>query len=77
VASWRLHALPLYALAFYAQLAAYALAASGLAWPGLAHRFAPLRIAAFFLVVNVAALNALLWWLMGKRIETWQPTRRP
>lgn len=77
VASWRLRALPLYALAFYAQLAAYALAAAGLAWPGLAGRIAPLRIAAFFLVVNVAALKALVWWLAGKRIETWQPTRRP
>lgn len=76
-ASWRLRSVPLYGVAFYAQLLAYALAASGLAWPALARRVAPLRFAAFFLVVNVAALNALLWWAMGKRIETWQPTRRP
>jgi cellulose synthase/poly-beta-1,6-N-acetylglucosamine synthase-like glycosyltransferase len=77
VASWRLRAMPFYALAFQLQLAAYALAALGLVWPGLAQRFAPLRIAAFFLAVNAAALKALWWWSMGKRIEVWEPTRRP
>jgi hypothetical protein len=35
------------------------------------------RLAAFFLLVNLAALQALMRWLGGERLEVWEPTRRP
>jgi cellulose synthase/poly-beta-1,6-N-acetylglucosamine synthase-like glycosyltransferase len=76
-ASFALRADPLYATFFYLQLAAYAAAAIGLASPALAARVSLLRLAAFFVLVNVAALQALLLWLAGTRVEVWQPTRRP
>jgi cellulose synthase/poly-beta-1,6-N-acetylglucosamine synthase-like glycosyltransferase len=76
-AAFALRAQPLYAFFFYAQLAAYAAAVLGLALPGVAARFSPARLAAFFLLVNVAALQAAWLWLIGTRVEVWQPTRRP
>lgn len=75
-ASFALRAEPLYAFFFYAQLAAYAGAVLALTMPKVA-RFSPARLAAFFLLVNVAALQALWLWLIGTRVEVWQPTRRP
>jgi cellulose synthase/poly-beta-1,6-N-acetylglucosamine synthase-like glycosyltransferase len=75
-ASFVLRGDPLYAFFFYAQLAAYAAALLALALPQVA-RFSPARLAAFFLLVNVAALQALWLWLIGTRVEVWQPTRRP
>jgi cellulose synthase/poly-beta-1,6-N-acetylglucosamine synthase-like glycosyltransferase len=77
LASWNLRAMPLYAAAFALQLMAYCAALAGLAWPALARRISLLRIAGFFLIVNVAALKAIYWWLSGRRIEVWEPTRRP
>ena len=66
-----------YAFALAAQVAAYLFAAVGLAWPLIGRRVAILRLAGFFLAVNLAALKAIAWWVAGKRIETWEPTRRP
>jgi cellulose synthase/poly-beta-1,6-N-acetylglucosamine synthase-like glycosyltransferase len=77
VASFALRADPWYAFFFYAQLAAYAAAVLALARPGFAARVSPARLAAFFLLVNVAALQALWLWLKGTRVEVWQPTQRP
>jgi len=68
---------PLYRGFFYAQLALYALAAAGLAWPALAARSLVVRISAFFLLVNAAAAKALALWIVGVRLEVWEPTRRP
>jgi Glycosyl transferase family 2 len=68
---------PFFALALVAQLAAYLFAVAGLAWPSFGQRVAIMRLAGFFLAVNLAALKAIAWWVGGKRIETWEPTRRP
>ena len=48
-------------------------------WRGLAvvGRFTLARLSAFFLLVNAAAGQALLLWLVGVRQELWEPTRRP
>jgi glycosyltransferase involved in cell wall biosynthesis len=75
--AWLLRDAPVFAVAWYAQLAAYALAAGGLVWPALGARVALVRVGAFFVLVNVAALHASLLWLSGTRVEVWQPTRRP
>jgi hypothetical protein len=72
-----LRAEPFYAFAFYAQVAAYAVAAIGVFAPAVADRAGPVRLAAFFLLVNLAALQALMRWLAGERLEVWEPTRRP
>jgi cellulose synthase/poly-beta-1,6-N-acetylglucosamine synthase-like glycosyltransferase len=77
VASWSLRDSLLYAVAFLLQVVAYSAAIAGLVWPALAHRLPVLRIAGFFLIVNVAALKAMYCWLSGERIEVWEPTRRP
>ncbi|HEU4780897.1 MAG TPA: glycosyltransferase family 2 protein [Steroidobacteraceae bacterium] len=76
-ASFTLRAEPIYAFAFYAQLAAYAAAALGLLVPAVAERVGLVRLAGFFVLVNLAALQALLRWLGGERLEVWEPTRRP
>ena len=75
-AGW-LQTQPLYALAFYGQLAFYGIAAAALVWPEGIGRFALARLSAFFVLVNVAAAQALLLWLAGVRQELWEPTRRP
>ena len=61
----------------YGQLAFYAMAFAALAWPETVGRFSLARFSAFFLLVNVAAGQALLQWLAGVRQELWEPTRRP
>ncbi|MBC7984403.1 MAG: glycosyltransferase [Candidatus Obscuribacterales bacterium] len=68
---------PLYYWLLIAQLALYASAIAGLLWPQLAARLSVIRLSAFFVLVNVAALKALALWLTGTRLEVWQPTRRP
>ena len=68
---------PLYAFMLYAQLVFYALALAALAWPETIGRIGLARICGFFLLVNVAAGQALLQWLAGVRQELWEPTRRP
>ena len=75
--SFLLRAEPFYAFAFYAQVAAYAVASIGVFAPAVAEKFGPVRLAAFFLLVNLAALQALMRWLGGERLEVWEPTRRP
>ena len=77
VAAWALRGEPLYAAALYAQFVLYAAAAIGLFWPQSGERFVVVRLSAFFLLVNAAALHALCMWLVGARVEVWQPTRRP
>jgi glycosyltransferase involved in cell wall biosynthesis len=76
-ASFTLRADPFYGFAFYAQVAAYGAATLGLLVPAVAGRIGPVRLAAFFVLVNLAALQALLRWLSGERLEVWEPTRRP
>lgn len=77
VAAWFLRAEPFYLFAFIAQAVAYALAVAGLAWPAFAARISIVRLASFFLLVNAAALQAILLWIGGSRVEVWQPTKRP
>ena len=72
-----LRAQPLYAVMLYGQLAFYAVALAGLTWPKEVGRFTLARLSAFFLLVNMAAGQALLQWLVGVRKELWEPTRRP
>jgi hypothetical protein len=68
---------PLYAGLLVLQLALYGFAVAGLLSPGLAQRSSLVRLAAFFLLVNLAALQALVQWFAGTRVEVWQPTKRP
>ena len=75
--SFLLREQPLYAAAFIAQVCFYLAAISGLLWPRVAMRIPVVRLAAFFVLVNVAALKALALWMTGTRIEVWHPTRRP
>ena len=75
--SFALPAEPVYLIAVYAQVAAYAAATLGLLVPAVAERVGPVRLAAFFVLVNLAALQALLRWLSGERLEVWEPTQRP
>jgi glycosyltransferase involved in cell wall biosynthesis len=76
-ASWLLRAQPLYLALFVAQISLYAAAVAGLCLRDSAGRFAIVRLSAFFLLVNVAALKALALWIAGSRVEVWEPTRRP
>ncbi len=68
---------PFYLAALIVQLLAYGAAIAGLLAPGLAARVGLVRLAAFFLLVNLAALLAFAQWIAGRRVEVWQPTRRP
>lgn len=77
IAAWVLRADPLYLTMFVGQVTLYACALAGLRWPNTAGRFAIVRLSAFFVLVNVAALKALALWLQGSRVEVWEPTRRP
>ena len=77
VFAWAGRADPFYAWALWLQLLGYALAIAGLLWPGVVGKIGLVRLGGFFLLVNAAALKALLLWLGGTRIEVWHPTRRP
>ena len=77
VSAYVLRAQHLYALMYYGQLVFYAMALAALAWPNTVGRFMLARLSAFFLLVNVAAAQALVMWLAGVRQELWEPTRRP
>jgi glycosyltransferase involved in cell wall biosynthesis len=77
VAAWLLRAEPLYLVMFIGQVVLYVAAIAGLIWPALAERVSVVRLGAFFVLVNAAALKALALWLSGSRIEVWEPTRRP
>lgn len=77
VSAFSLRHQPVYAFLLYAQLAFHAVALAALAWPDTIGRIGLARISGFFLLVNVAAGQALLQWLAGVRQELWEPTRRP
>jgi glycosyltransferase involved in cell wall biosynthesis len=77
VAAWLLREQPLYLAFFVIQLVLYVAAVAGMLWPQLAARLVLVRLSAFFVLVNAAALKALALWLVGSRVEVWQPTQRP
>ena len=77
VASFLLRDQPLYLVLFVGQLALYSAAVAGLCFPKVAERLSIVRLSAFFVLVNLAALKALTLWVLGTRIEVWQPTQRP
>jgi len=66
---------PTAALLLFAQLAAWGLALAALRLPAL-QRLLPLRIAAFFLLVNASILVAWFHHWQGERAVVWQPTSR-
>lgn len=76
-AAWMLRSEPLYLMMFVGQAVLYVAAFAGLKWPSLAERISVVRLGAFFVLVNFAALKALALWLSGSRVEIWEPTRRP
>lgn len=66
----------LYALAAAAQVAAYAAAAAGTFAPrSVIGRTKVAALAAFFVLVNAASLDAAIAVLRGRRIERWAPQR--
>lgn len=77
IAAFLLRDQPLYLWLFVIQVALYAVAVLGMLSPGLSQRVSLVRLSTFFLLVNVAALQALALWTVGRRVEVWQPTRRP
>ncbi len=77
VCAWLLRADPWYATLFAVQAAGYAVALLGILFPDSVGRFSLVRIAAFLVLVNVAAVAAVALWIAGVRQEVWQPTRRP
>lgn len=77
IAAWMLRANPLYLALFIGQVALYVAALAGLRWPAVAGKLAIVRLSAFFVMVNAAALKALALWVSGARVEVWEPTRRP
>jgi hypothetical protein len=72
-----LRAQPLYLAFFIIQVVLYLAAVAGMVWPQLAARLTVVRLSAFFVLVNAAALKALALWMVGSRVEVWQPTQRP
>jgi hypothetical protein len=68
---------PVYRASLHLQLVLYGLAVAGLALPRMAAHSAIIRLCAFFVLVNTAAVCALALWVIGVRRELWQPTRRP
>lgn len=77
VAAYLLRAEPLYLAFFILQIVLYLAAVAGMLWPSLAARLSLVRLSAFFVLVNAAALKALALWMIGSRVEVWQPTQRP
>jgi glycosyltransferase involved in cell wall biosynthesis len=67
---------PLYALATAGQVAGYMLAAAGLLAPrSRLGRSRPAALAAFFVMVNAASLEAVWNLLSNRRIDRWEPRR--
>lgn len=77
LAAYLLRAQPLYLAFFIIQVVLYLAAVAGMLWPQLAARLSVIRLSAFFVLVNAAALKALALWVVGSRVEVWQPTQRP
>lgn len=66
----------IYRLATIGQAACYSLAVAGIALAGRSlGRKAPLAVPAYFTLVNIAALRALLNLVRGERIDQWVPRR--
>ena len=66
---------PSYMAALVLQLTFYALVLLGMISARL-RRFAPVRIAYFFMEVNAAVAHAALAFLLGNRITVWEPSKR-
>lgn len=66
---------PFYAVALAGQLTFYGMAAAALVFPA-AQRFALVRIAVYFTVVNAAILGAWAKFMAGTRVEIWNPSQR-
>jgi hypothetical protein len=77
VSAYLLREQPLYLAFFIIQIVLYLAAVAGMLWPQLAARLMVVRLSAFFVLVNAAALKALALWMIGSRVEVWQPTQRP
>ena len=73
VALARVH--PVYAWALGAQCLGYGLVLAAHVVPGL-RAIAPVRLAYFFVQVNLALGRAGLEFLRGRRIVTWEPSAR-
>ena len=70
-----LHGHPVYAWALAAQVLGYAIVLAAHLAPGL-RAIAPVRLAYFFVQVNLALGRAGLEFLRGRRIVTWEPSAR-
>ncbi len=57
------------------QMAFYAVAFSGLCWQFLL-RFPPVKLSAFFMMVNVSILKAWIRYWSGERLVAWEPSKR-
>lgn len=77
LAAWVLREHMFYFAMLVAQAAFYGLAVVGILSPKVSASNFVVRLSAFFVLVNVAALKALLLWIGGRRVEIWEPTRRP
>ena len=64
-----------YAFALVAQVLGYGLVLAAWWRPAL-RNIAPLRIGFYFVQVNVAMADALLRFLRGERVVTWEPSKR-
>jgi glycosyltransferase involved in cell wall biosynthesis len=64
-----------YATSLVGQIAFYATAAFAWRLPAL-RRFGPARLACFFVQANLAIADAVLRFMSGVRMVTWQPSRR-
>lgn len=66
---------PFYRALLALQLLFYAVAAAGLLWKPLMG-LAPVRLAAYFVVVNASILQAWLRYWQGERLVLWEPSKR-
>jgi hypothetical protein len=60
---------------FILQAAFYAVALGGLLWKPL-RRLAPVRLAAYFVLVNASIVQAWLRYWSGERVVLWEPSKR-
>jgi len=66
---------PFYRALLALQLLFYAVAAAGLLWKPLMG-LTPVRLAAYFVVVNASILQAWLRYWQGERLVLWEPSKR-
>lgn len=64
-----------YLLAFLAQVGFYGLVLAGRLFPSIQHQ-AFVKIPYFFVQVNIAIAHATLFFLTGRRMTVWTPTKR-